>query len=197
MQTSNACAVGKAEDDTSVWERLNGLWHERALQIYMVIVLAHWAEHLVQAFQIWVLAWPIVESRGVLGLWFPSLVTSEALHYTYAAAMLLGLWVLRTGFQGPSRLWWMIAFWIQFWHHIEHAVLQGQVLVGKNLFNSPVPMSLLQLWIPRVELHLMYNTAVFVPMVMAMYLHMFPREGEATHARCTCARGAAMPVEAT
>src|ERR1700733_7279626 len=31
------------------YETLNTSWHERALQIFMLIVLAHWAEHLVQA----------------------------------------------------------------------------------------------------------------------------------------------------
>jgi hypothetical protein len=43
-----------------------------------------------------------------------------------------------------------------------------------------------QIWIPRVELHLFYNAVVFVPMVVAMYHHMFPSpEDEAQHA-CTC-----------
>ena len=32
--------------------------HERALQIFMLIVLAHWAEHLAQAAQIYFLGWP-------------------------------------------------------------------------------------------------------------------------------------------
>ena len=36
-------------------ERLNGPLHERALQFFMLIVLGHWAEHLLQAFQIYVL----------------------------------------------------------------------------------------------------------------------------------------------
>jgi hypothetical protein len=40
-------------------ERLNQEWHQRALQIFMVIVLGHWAEHLAQAFQIYVLKWPV------------------------------------------------------------------------------------------------------------------------------------------
>ena len=30
-------------------ERLNTEWHERALQVFMLVVLAHWAEHLAQA----------------------------------------------------------------------------------------------------------------------------------------------------
>jgi hypothetical protein len=35
--------------------RLNSTWHERALHVFLVIVLAHWAEHLAQAFQIYAL----------------------------------------------------------------------------------------------------------------------------------------------
>ena len=168
-------------------DRLNAEWHERSLKIFMVIVLGHWAEHLAQAFQIYALGWPIPESRGVLGLWFPWLVKSETLHYGYALVMLVVLWILRTGFTGTSRRWWTAALVIQFWHHIEHALLQGQAIAGHNLFNSPVPMSIAQLWIPRVELHLIYNTIVFVPMVIAMYHHMFPSEGDAAHMRCSCA----------
>lgn len=172
---------------TTVLERLNSVWHERALQLFMVIVLAHWAEHLAQAFQVYALGWANPQARGVLGLWFPWLVSSEVLHYAYALVMLAGLWILRSGFIGTSRMWWTVALGIQFWHHIEHALLQGQAIVGQNLFNSPVPVSIAQLWIPRVELHLLYNSLVFIPMVIAMYHHMFPPKEEAAHMRCTCA----------
>ncbi len=106
-------------------ETLNTKWHERALQLFLAIVLAHWAEHLVQAYQIWGLGWPIPESKGVLGYWFPWMVSSELLHYGYAFIMLICLWLLRTGFTGKAYTWWMISFRIQFWHHIEHALLQG------------------------------------------------------------------------
>lgn len=168
-------------------KRLNREWHERALQVFMVVVLAHWAEHLAQATQIYALGWPLPEARGILGLWIPWLVKSEVLHYGYALVMLIGIWLLRPGFVGTSRAWWSAALVIQFWHHIEHALLQGQALTGHNLFNSPVPTSIAQLWIPRVELHLIYNSLVFVPMVVAMYYHMFPPLGEAAHMRCSCA----------
>ena len=167
------------------YAKLNAQWHKPALQIYTVIVLAHWAEHLAQALQIYVLGWSLPESRGVLGLWFPWVVSSEVLHYVYAIVMLIGLWVLRKGFTGRSRTWWTISLWIQFWHHIEHALLQAQAIVGRNLFDLPVPTSLAQLWIPRVELHLFYNTVVFVPMAIGMYYHLFPPAGE-SHARCSC-----------
>jgi hypothetical protein len=160
--------------------------HERALQIFMAIVLAHWAEHLAQAFQVYVLGWPVPAARGVLGLWIPWLVKSEALHYGYALVMLVGLWMLRPGFTGTARAWWTAALVIQFWHHVEHAILQTQVIVGRNLLDAPVPTSLVQLWIPRLELHLIYNSIVFVPMVIGMYYHMFPPREAASRMLCTC-----------
>jgi hypothetical protein len=169
-------------------ERLNGAWHERGLQVFTLIVLAHWAEHLMQAAQIYVLGWPVPQSRGVLGHFYPWLVTSEALHYGYALVMLFGLWLFRPGFTGRlDQRWWTIALWIQFWHHIEHALLQGQALLGMNLMGRPVATSLLQLWVPRVELHLFYNTVVFIPMVVAMYFHMFPSSSDAAEQKCSCA----------
>lgn len=168
-------------------EKLNRERHELALQIFMGIVLLHWGEHLFQAYQVYALGWPVPQSKGMLGMWFPTLVTTEILHYGYALIMIVGIWVLRKGFVGRTYTWWMVGFWIQFWHHIEHALLQGQVIAGANLFGSPVPVSIAQLWIPRVELHLIYNTLVFVPMVVAMYYHMFPATEEEMAPDCTCA----------
>jgi hypothetical protein len=168
-------------------QRLNGPWHERALQVFMAIVLAHWAEHLAQALQVYALHWPVGEARGVLGLWFPWLVASETLHYGYALVMLTGLWVLRSGFVGRARTWWMVSFSIQFWHHIEHALLQGQVIVGRNLMDAPVPMSIAQFFVPRLELHMIYNTIVFVPMMVAMYRHLVPTPAERAGMHCSCA----------
>jgi hypothetical protein len=172
----------------SFYEKLNTRWHERALMIFMAIVLAHWGEHLVQAYQIWVMGWPRPKANGILGLWYPWLIKSETLHYGYALVMLIGLWVLRKGFVGRSYIWWMVAFWIQFWHHIEHLLLIGQATVHHNLLGKPVPFSVLQFFFPRVELHLFYNSVVFIPMVIAIYYHMFPPEDEKVRATCTCLR---------
>ena len=172
----------------SLVERLNGPRHEFALRTFTVIVLAHWAEHLLQAFQIYGLGWPVADSRGLLGHLFPWLITSEVLHYVYALVMLLGLWLLRPGFTGGNdRRWWTIALAIQFFHHIEHLLLQSQAILGQNLLGRPVPTSIIQLWVPRVELHLFYNTVVFIPMMIAMYYHMFPSQPEASGQKCTCA----------
>ncbi len=148
--------------------KLNGPWHKRALQVY-------------------VLKWPMHQARGVLGQLFPWLIHSEVLHYGYALIMLVGIWTLLPGFVGRSRTWWLAALVIQFWHHIEHALLQGQAIAGRTLFGAPVPTSIVQLWIPRLELHLLYNSVVFVPMIVAMYYHLFPSAPEATGMRCSCA----------
>jgi len=50
----------------------------------------------------------------------------------------------------------------------------------------------------RVELHLFYNSIVFIPMVIGMYYHMFPAENEAHQDACTCAwhKGLAKPQAA-
>jgi hypothetical protein len=166
---------------------LNGRYHRVALNTFMLIVLAHWAEHLVQAFQIWVLGWSRPESRGVLGQYFPVLVTQEWLHYGYALVMLAGLWLLLPGFTGRARAWWMVALGLQFWHHIEHLLLFIQAQSGQFFFGKAAATSIVQLVAPRVELHLFYNSVVFIPMVVAMYLHLRPNERERHGVTCTCA----------
>ncbi|WP_320066145.1 hypothetical protein [Micromonospora sp. RTGN7] len=166
--------------------RLNGVWHRAALNVFMLVVVAHWAEHIVQAAQIWVLGWPRPEARGVLGMPFPWLVEQEWLHYGYALVMLVGLWMLRDGFVGRSRRWWLAALAIQVWHHLEHLLLLVQALTGTYLLGRAVPTSLLQLALPRVELHLFYNAVVFLPMVVAVYLHLRPNEFELDRMNCSC-----------
>nr|WP_239175753.1 hypothetical protein [Actinoplanes cyaneus] len=154
----------------------------------MVIVLAHWAEHIAQAIQLWGLGWKPPQARGVLGMPFPWLIRSEWLHYGYAILMLIGLFLLRPGFTGRSRTWWTVALAIQFWHHIEHLLLLLQAQTGHHLFGRSVPTSLLQLVVPRVELHLFYNTIVFLPMVVAMYFHLRPTPAEIRDIPCSCHR---------
>ena len=167
---------------------LNGRWHETALWIYMAGIVAHMAEHVVQAVQIWALGNAVADSRGVAGQWFPWLATSESLHYFYAIYTLLGLILLFPAFQGRAIFWWSIALLIQFWHHFEHVVLLFQRVTGDFFFGEAVPTSIVQVLVPRVELHLMYNTLVFVPMVVALYLHFYPAAWERLTPICACAR---------
>jgi hypothetical protein len=177
-----------------LFDRLNGAYHRAALNVFLLIVLAHWAEHIAQAVQIWVLHWPVPKSRGLLGLAFPWLIRSEWLHYGYALVMLLGLWILRRGFVGRSHAWWMVAFAIQFWHHIEHLLLLLQAQSGHYLFGRAVPTSILQLAFPRVQLHLFYNSVVFIPMIIAVILHLRPNLAELGRMACSCVPRLHQPV---
>ncbi|MFD9739261.1 hypothetical protein [Umezawaea sp. NPDC059074] len=172
---------------SSIVRTLNGRRHMQALAWFMVVTLAHWAEHLVQAYQVWVLHMPRHEAGGVLGMVFPWLVHSEVLHYGYAVVMLIGLALLRPGFHGAARKWWTAALLIQVWHHFEHLLLLLQAAFGANLGGRPVPTSIVQLLVPRIELHLFYNAVVFVPMVVGMVLHVLPSSAR-ENVDCTCAR---------
>lgn len=170
-----------------LYEGLNTRWHRPALLTFLFIVVAHWGEHLFQAYQMYVLHWAMPRALGMLGLLYPWLVRSETLHYGYALIMVVGLWVLRRGFGGRAYTWWMIAFWLQFWHHLEHGLLLYQATTQNFLFGAMMPMSIGQIWIPRMELHLLYNTLVFVPMAIGMYYHAYPRIGESGSPTCSCA----------
>ncbi|HJQ11166.1 MAG TPA: hypothetical protein VJ840_09065 [Gemmatimonadaceae bacterium] len=172
---------------TGFVDSLNTRYHKRALQLFMAIVLFHWSEHIVQAYQFFVLHWSRMKSMGLLGMYYPWLMKTETLHYGFALVMLIGLWVLRKGFTGTSHTWWMLSFWIQFWHHIEHFLLFYQANTHQYFFGGSVPTSIGQIWIPRIELHLIYNTLVFIPMVVAMYYHVYPPARDAVKMACTCA----------
>jgi hypothetical protein len=147
--------------------------HSRALLLFLAFNLAHVSEHVFQAVQIFVLGWPRSQALGALGLVWPWLVRSEWLHYWYALVILVGLIALRPAIAGNARAWWDLALGIQLWHHFEHALLLGQVLANHNLFGAAVPTSVLQLFFPRVELHLAYNAAVLAPLLAAMSLHLY------------------------
>lgn len=176
-----------AKPSPGVLSRLNTNRHKAALGVFLFLVLAHWAEHLAQAVQIYIYNWPLPEARGVLGIPFPWLVTSEWMHYGYALIMLVGFVLLRPGFSGPSRTWWNITLGIQVWHHFEHLILLVQALAGTYLMGKAVPTSVVQLVLPRVELHLFYNALVTLPMVVAMVLHRRPTAAAPQPEGCTCA----------
>ena len=60
---------------------------------------------------------------------------------------------------------------IQFWHHIEHLLLLIQAQTGNVLLRGRGPDERpADGAVPRVELHLFYNSVVFIPMVIAVYL---------------------------
>ena len=152
---------------------MNDRRYNAALAVFMVVVLGHWVEHVFQAIQVFVLGWDRPDARGALGMIWPWLVKSEALHYGYAVAMLIGIVLLRPAFTGTARTWWDLALALQIWHHVEHLLLLSQAIAGRPFFGAAQYTSLVQLVLPRIELHLFYNGVVFVPMVIAIYFQYF------------------------
>ena len=157
-------------------KQLSGPWHKRTLTVYMIIVFAHWVEHIFQAYQVFVLHWARPDAGGALGLWIPWLAQSEVLHFVYNFSLIAGLLTLLPGFHSRARTWWIVACLIQGWHFFEHLLLQAQWLSGNYLFGATQQTSILQLWVPRVELHLLYNTIVFLPMLVSLYYYARDRD---------------------
>jgi hypothetical protein len=182
-----------ATERLSIWTRLNTGWHERALWIFGAVVVLHWVEHVVQAVQIWAFGYAKPAARGLLGAVWPWLVSSEWLHYGFAVVMLAGLAVLLSGFTGRARAFWIVALAIQVWHLVEHQILFIQAQSHTPWFGAKVPTSVLQQFWPmaRPEIHLVYNMLVTIPMLVALWFHMYPPLSERGRATaCTCDRTA-------
>jgi hypothetical protein len=153
----------------ATWQAwLNEPGHTRALVVFLILVSAHFGEHVAQAIQVFALGWPRAQALGLLGLVWPWLVESEWLHFTDVLLTLAGLVLLRHGFHGEARRWWTAAIVVGVWHLFEHSLLLGQSLTGTTLFGAPVPTSVLQLVVPRIELHLVYNGIVLAAILMAL-----------------------------
>ena len=157
------------------FQLLNGQYHAPALWIFMLVIVAHWLEHVLQIYQIYGLGWAPAAAGGLLGVIYPQLVESEILHFVYDFIQWGGIILLRPGFQGRARTLWTIAMVIQTWHYIEHVLLMGQYLTGNYLFGAAQQISIGQLWFPRAELHFFYNLFVFVPMVIAIHYYLKPQ----------------------
>ena len=114
------------------------------------------------------------------------------MHYFYAIVMLAGLIYLRQHFDGRARAWWNAATRAPGLASPRApaparpggaiAPALGQAALSHPLFGAAKPTSIVQLVIPRVELHLFYNAVVFTPMVVAMYLHHSASRGPAPRA---------------
>jgi hypothetical protein len=153
---------------------LNGARHRRAVAIYLIVVFGHFSEHLVQLAQISLFDVPLRQAGGLLGSWLPGLARSEVLHTGYNSLQLTGLILLLPGFagRGAARALWVVALIAQSWHFTEHALLQIQVLTGNYLFDASSQTSLLERYVPRVQLHFVYNLLVFVPTFTAAALRL-------------------------
>jgi hypothetical protein len=140
------------------------------LKVFAGLMVAHWLEHLVQAYQVWGMGYERHHARGVLGQAFPWLMRSEWLHFAYAVFTFAGLLLLYRAFSGSALAWWKAAMIIQAWHLLEHTLLFAQAQGGFLLWGAVEPTSVLQLFFPRIELHLFYNSVVTLPIAIAMLL---------------------------
>jgi hypothetical protein len=165
-----------AQPAPSTWlAQLNGPLHARALWIFMLVVVAHWMEHVLQVYQIYALSWSPDDAGGLLGVIYPQLIESELLHFVYDFIQWAGILLLWPGFRGRAATLWTVAVVAQTWHFCEHVLLMGQYLSGYYMFGAPHQISLLQLWVPRAELHFIYNLIVFIPMVIAVHAYLQPK----------------------
>lgn len=150
---------------------IHGEWHKPMLTLFMVLVAIHALEHILQVIQVFALGWPRPMSGGLVGVWMPELARAELLHFAYNLFQLVGLAVLRGGFSGNARRWWTIAVLVQMWHFFEHALLQSQWLMKAYLYGASKPMSLLEVLMPRIELHFIYNILVVTPTLIALFYY--------------------------
>ena len=150
---------------------VNGRHYSKYLLAFNIIVLSHFAEHVAQMIQLYLLHWERKQSLGLLGLWQSWLVHSEWLHYIHALFMLVGLYLLGFSVVGKAKWWSDLAIKLAFYHHIEHFIILSQAIAHYNLFNSPTPTSIVQaMGVPRIELHFFYNLMVLVPMLISLYV---------------------------
>jgi hypothetical protein len=145
----------------------------RFIIFFNIIVLLHFAEHIAQVVQLYLLHWERSHCLGILGIPFPWLIHSEWLHYLYSLFMLVGVWLIYLS--KYSNNWWYITLILAFYHHFEHAQLLEQAIAGVNFFDAPHPVSLFQAAIgaERIELHFFYNLIVLIPMIVAIKKSMF------------------------
>jgi len=162
----------------SVRQIVKQTWHTQALIAYMLLVGGHGAEHIIQIIQAFVLNWARADSGGILGLWFPQLMRSEVLHFTYNLLQLLGLLLLYGGFTGRAQKWWKVATLAQGWHFFEHFLLQAQWLTKIYLFGAAKQTSFGELLLARIELHFVYVTLVAIPTIMALIAHFRDTEAD-------------------
>ena len=149
-------------------------WQTQALLGYLLIVVGHFAEHLIQVAQVFLLGWTRAEAGGLLGLVFSSVAENELLHITYNSLQLTGLILFAYSFRThrAAHSFWIAALVAQSWHWLEHVFLLTQLLTGHYFYGAVKQMSVLERFVPRLELHLIYNLAVFVPTVVAIVLFL-------------------------
>lgn len=146
-----------------------------ALLFFEMLILQgiHEMEHIVQVFQRTVMG--IGTGAGMLG----SVFDVEPVHLVYNLAFLILLAGVWTGCRrNPAAiprhtdrvmLLLKVSFVFQIWHTVEHAFKMYQ-FIQTGLNGTP---GIVGYWIPVVYLHLGYNTALYLPIVIAFFVGGF------------------------
>lgn len=128
------------------------------------IVYFHLFEHLTQMVQLHWLGWSRMDSLGILGLFYPFLVRSEILHYGFSLFMVIFMIPL-----SYKNEYYYTATILALLHHVEHFGLLMQYLFQDYWFNESRPMTFLEQFIPRIELHFIYNLIVLTPIIICHF----------------------------
>jgi len=143
---------------------------KHGMKIFGAIMIAHWLEHLYQAYQVYVLHMDRMCALGMLGMKYPWLIRTESLHFGFAWLTVIMFYVAGVRyFSNTLAIKFWVAGWIAaFFHLVEHSLLFAQAVSHHYLFGATQPTSLLQLLVPRIELHLFYNTIITILMILSL-----------------------------
>lgn len=144
---------------------------KHGMKIFGAVMVAHWLEHLFQAYQVYILHVHRECALGLLGMKYPWLVRTESLHFVFALLTWLGM-IYAGWFYFESRTAvkiWVIGLIAAAWHLFEHMLLFEQAIRHRFLFGATQPISIIQLFVPRIELHLFYNSIITLLVLLALW----------------------------
>jgi hypothetical protein len=140
------------------------------MKIFGTIMIVHWLEHLFQAYQVYVLHMNRTCALGMLGMKYPWLIRTESLHFvfallTFAGMIYAGRHYFESEFAGKT---WVLGLFAAAWHGFEHLVLFLQAATHTYFFDRTEPTTIIQLVVPRIELHLFYNSIITILALTAL-----------------------------
>ncbi|AUC61804.1 hypothetical protein AA637_11890 [Cyanobacterium sp. HL-69] len=125
------------------------------------VIWFHLFEHFTQIIQVYILGWERSQSLGIIGLLFPILIRSEILHYLFSLFNVIFFLPL-----ARQNTYYYTATILAILHHNEHFGLLLQSIFKEYWFGGNKPMTFLEQFIPRIELHFIYNLIVLSPIIV-------------------------------
>ena len=137
------------------------------MKLFGALMIAHWLEHIFQAYQVYVQHVDRACALGLLGMKYPWLIRTESIHFGFAVLTLAGFWWAAQNYfeSWTATKVWAAGMLFSIWHLFEHLLLFIQAMLHR-----PHPTSILQVFFPRIELHLFYNSVVTILMIAALVI---------------------------